>query len=89
MNSKALPQFWKLYKQLPKEIRLRAAKAYRIWREHPRAPGLQFKRVNTRTPVYSVRFSDSHRVLGLLEGDTIYWFWIGDHDEYEQILKTL
>ena len=89
MKSRALPQFWNLYHQLPTEIRQRAVKAYRIWRVHPYAPGLRFKLVGKRRPVYSVRISKSHRVLGLVEGDTIYWFWIGGHDEYEQIIKTI
>ena len=24
---------------------------------------------------------------GVMELDTVIWFWIGTHDEYEQILK--
>lgn len=89
MNSQALPQFWQTYRQLPKEIRLRAVKACRLWRTHPHAPGLQFKLVGKRRPVYSVRVTDSYRALGLLEGNTIYWFWIGSHEEYEQIIKSV
>ena len=89
MNSRALPQFWKLYHNLPKNTRRRAVKAYRLWREYPKSPGLQFKRVGKQRPVYSVRISDSYRVLGLLDGDTIYWFWIGSHDEYERTIKSM
>lgn len=89
MNSLTLPQFWKLYDQLPRDVRRRAAKAYRIWRVHLRSPGLQFKRVGNRRPVYSVRITDAYRALGLLDGDTIYWFWIGPHDEYERLIKTM
>lgn len=88
MTSQALPQFWNLYRQLPPKIRRRAAKAYRIWLIHPRSPGLRFKRVGKRRPVYSVRITDDYRALGLLEDDTIYWFWIGLHKEYERIIKT-
>jgi hypothetical protein len=32
---------------------------------------------------------ESHAViapLGLFKDDTIHWFWIGPHDEYERIL---
>jgi hypothetical protein len=28
------------------------------------------------------------RALGLLKGDTMHWFWIGPHDEYERILRS-
>lgn len=89
MNSLTLPQFWKLYYQLPKTIRLRAVKAYRLWRDNSQMPGLQFKLVGKRRPVYSVRINDSYRALGLLDGDTVYWFWIGTHDEYERIIKSM
>lgn len=89
MNSQALPQFWKLYRALPREMRRRAARAYRLWRSNPDSPSLRVKRVGNQRPVYSVRVTDSYRVLGLLDGDTIYWFWIGPHDEYERIIKSL
>jgi hypothetical protein len=72
MNSQALPQFWKLYGQLPSEVRRAAVKAYRSWRIHPCAPGLQFKLVGKRRSVYSVRITDAYRALGVLEGDTVY-----------------
>jgi hypothetical protein len=89
MKSQVLPQFWKLYYQLPKAIRRRAARAYRLWRTNPQAAGSQFKLVGKRQPVYSVRVNAAYRALGLLEGDTIYWFWIGAHDEYERIIQPM
>jgi hypothetical protein len=89
MNSRTLPAFWKLYYQLPRDVRRRAAKTYRIWRIFPHSPGLQFKLIGSRRPVYSVRITDAYRALGLLEEDTIYWFWIGAHDEYERIIKSV
>ena len=89
MNSQALPQFWKLYDRLPKKVRRRASKAYRIWQQNPDAPGLYFKRVGSTRPVYSVRIGDDYRALGLLHGDTVTWFWIGKHDEYKRLLKDM
>jgi hypothetical protein len=29
----------------------------------------------------------AYRALGLWEGDSIYWFWIGPHAEHEELLK--
>jgi hypothetical protein len=89
MNSQALPQFWKLYQQLPKHVRRQASKAYRIWRQNPDTPGLYFKRVSGTRPVYSVRIGYDYRALGVLHGDTVTWFWIGTHDEYERLLKHM
>lgn len=88
MNSKGSKHFWECYYDLPKEIRQQAVQAYRLWRDHPELPGLQFKRVGKKEPMYSARVNDSYRVLGLLEDDTITWFWIGKHDEYERIIKN-
>lgn len=65
-----------------------AAKAD-IWREDPHHNSLQFKRVSQRQPIYSVRISSNHRVLGLIESERIYWFWIGVHDEYDELLQRL
>lgn len=83
MNSQTLPQFWKLYYQLPKHVRRQASKSYRIWQQHPDAASLNFKRVGRRRPVCSIRIGDYYRALGLLLGDTVTWFWIGNHDKYE------
>ena len=89
MNSQTLPQFWTLFYQLPQNVRRRTSKAYRIWQQNPGAPSLNFKRVGNTRPVYSVRIGEHYRALGLLHGDTITWFWIGRHDEYERLLKHL
>jgi hypothetical protein len=58
-----------------------------MWKENPRYPSLHFKRVDDEEPIYSVRVSDDYRALGILEGDTMVWYWIGSHDEYEHLLK--
>lgn len=87
MKSQAAAQFWKLYNRLPIQEQQRASKAYRLWKTNPSMPGLHFKRVSEQEPIYSARVSDDYRVLGLLEGDTLIWFWIGRHDEYERLLK--
>ena len=70
------------------DIRRRAIRVYRLWRDDPSHPGLEFKRVSARKPVYSARIN-GHRVVGFLEGDTMNWLWIGKHDEYERMLKRI
>jgi len=63
-----------------------ARKAYAQFRTDPAYPGLQFKRVSQVEPIFSVRIGIRHRALGLLEGKSITWFWIGSHDDYERLL---
>ena len=86
MISRTTKQFWKLYKALPASIQKRANKTYKLWLSNPENPGLQFKKVDTKDPIYSVRISRNYRALGILQSDIIVWFWIGKHDIYDQIL---
>jgi len=61
--------------------------AYQLWKADPDHPSLHFKRVDEEEPIYSARVTEDYRVLGLLEGDTVIWYWIGRHEEYERLLK--
>lgn len=87
MKSRATPKFWKLYGRLPRHVQRRARRAYELWRMNPDHPSLRFKRVDDEEPIYSARVSDDYRVLGVLEKDTMIWYWIGNHAEYERLLK--
>jgi hypothetical protein len=38
--------------------------------------------------VWSARVDDAYRVLGYeREPGHVTWFWIGNHDEYERVIK--
>ena len=87
MRSKTHPGFWDAYYQLPKTIQIKAAVTYKRWRKNPYQPGLSFKPVKGKPSVYSVRIGRQWRALGLKEGDTITWFWIGPHSEYDRLLS--
>jgi hypothetical protein len=41
------------------------------------------------SPIVSARVGRQYRVVGVLEGDLVLWFWIGPHSEYDQLLKRL
>lgn len=89
MKSSATKEFRELLDQLPIEVQQQAGRAYAIWRTNPYHNSLQFKRVSQRQPIYSARISIGYRALGLRENDQIYWFWIGAHAEYDELLKRL
>jgi hypothetical protein len=86
VTSATLPSFWAAYQTLPESVREAARKAYRLWRDNPFHPSLKFKCVNAEERAWSVRITLQHRALGVLDGDTVTWFWIGSHDEYERLL---
>ncbi|MCL5996043.1 MAG: hypothetical protein M1546_08300 [Chloroflexi bacterium] len=87
MKSHISRSFREQYRRLPAEVRQQARKVYRQWLRDPFQPSLQFKRVGLHEPVYSVRIGLHWRALGLLEEDTITWWWIGSHAEYDHMLK--
>ena len=89
MRSRATPRFWAAYRELPPDIQNLARKSYRLFRENPKHPGLQFKRVHDREPVYATRVTLDYRAVGLQRGDEIVWFWIGNHAEYDRLLGSL
>ena len=86
MKSSTTPDFWQSYTALPSEIKARAQLAYRLWQRNPRHPSLRFKKTGE---VWSIRIGGGYRALALLQEDTFYWFWIGDHDSYGRLVSSL
>lgn len=86
MKSATLPSFWDAYEKLEKSIKERAKKAFLLWAENPFHPSLRFKCVNSQEDTWSVRITRGFRAVGKLKGDTVTWFWIGSHDEYEKFI---
>jgi hypothetical protein len=84
MESATLPSFWKAYESLDPMIKRRARRAYRLWAQNPFHPSLHFKCINSEEDIWSVRITLGYRAIGVLEGSTVTWFWIGGHDEYER-----
>jgi hypothetical protein len=87
VKSQVTDDFMACFAKLPVEIRSLARKSYRLWRDNPGHPGLHFKRIHNQEAMYSVRVSKDYRALGLLDKDTMTWFWIGTHAEYDQLIK--
>jgi hypothetical protein len=83
MNSQTVAGFWRLYRLLPKAVRQQARKAYRRFQDNPAHPGLHFHRLASYPELWSVRVTRDYRAVGLVEGDTITWFWIGNHKAFD------
>ncbi len=75
--------FWDCYQRLPITVQLLADKNYELLKLDPVHPSLHFKKVG----IYrSVRVGIAYRALGIEDGNTVVWFWIGNHDEYERLI---
>ncbi len=90
MTSLLHPSFRRSFAKLPRKIQQRARDAYRRFQADPMHPGLQFKSLHTTLPLWSVRVTGSYRAVGVRDDqDTIIWFFIGTHAEYDQLLASL
>lgn len=89
MKSRTTRNFRKRLSKLPEDIQQRARKSFELWLDNPQHPSLQFKKVHPADDIYSARVSRDYRVVGFKEGDTLVWFWIGPHDEYDHLLSQL
>ena len=85
MKSKLTKGFRKRYERLPPDIQDQARAAYRLFKIDPYYPGLHFKRIDPQEPIYSVRIGLHYRAVGIWEGDTIVWDFIGTHAEYDHL----
>ncbi len=90
MTSRLHARFRRDFARLPADVQARAREAYARFAENPLHPGLRFKRLNADLPLWSVRVSDSYRAVGVRAADdAIVWFFIGTHENYERLLRSL
>ena len=89
MRSRTTRRFRRTFSRLPNPVKVRAREAYGRFVENPDNPGLRFKRIHTTEPIYSVRVTKDYRALGLREDDTMIWFWIGSHADYDELISRL
>lgn len=86
MKSRTTRVFRELFAALPAHVQKQAREAYRLFRLDPHHPGLRFKQVLSDPRTYSARVGIGYRVVGAFDGDTIVWYWIGSHAEYDKLL---
>jgi mRNA-degrading endonuclease RelE of RelBE toxin-antitoxin system len=89
VKSRTTIEFRKLFADLPEQVQQQVRTAYRQFKEDPSHPSLRFKKVHPELPIYSARISKNYRAVGQLEGDTVIWFWVGSHAEYDKLLGQL
>jgi hypothetical protein len=89
MRSRTTRRFRDLLADLPAQVRRQAREAYRLFRQDPAHPGLHFKQLVPDPPTYSARVGIGYRAVGARKGDTIIWYWIGSHADYDRLLRQL
>jgi hypothetical protein len=85
--SKATPQFWQHYADLPVDIQRLADKAYAIWSGDPSHGSLSFKKLAGHDALWSVRIGRQYRALARRNGNLVVWVWIGHHSQYDRLVR--
>ncbi len=89
MKSLATARFWRCFEALPSSVQQQAENAYRLWQADPARRSLEFKQIHASRPIVSVRIGLHDRAIGRRDGETVVWFWIGSHSDYDNLLSRL
>lgn len=89
MQHRASTGFWKEYWGLPLGIRERADKQFSLLKANRQHPSLQLKKFQDRQgqELWSVRVSLNYRALAIKRENGFLWFWIGDHEAYDDLIS--
>lgn len=88
-HSHTLPEFWKYYGRLDESTRQQAREAFKLFRENPDHPGLNFERMRANRDLCTARVNRSVRAGGVIRGDTVTWFFIGAHAEWDAMITRV
>jgi hypothetical protein len=84
MNHYTSPSFWTSYEALPLRIQKLADRNFERLKQNQKHPSLHFKKINR---FRSVRIGIQYRALAVEVDDGILWFWIGNHADYDELIK--
>jgi hypothetical protein len=89
LRSETTDRFWKAFGPLPSSAQRGARQAFRLFQQNPAHASLHFKKIHETKPIYSIRIGRTYRALGTRAGDSIVWFWIGSHADYDRLISKL
>ena len=80
----ATSRFWKLFAELPAEVQDLAIDKYALFKRDPYHPSLGFQ---AKGKVWTVDIGRSYRAIAFRTENQLSWFWIGSHEDYNNVLK--
>jgi hypothetical protein len=80
----ASPDFWSCYHRLPKEIQQLADTNFELLKADLSHPSLRFKKIGKYR---AVRVGLNYRALAIEVKKGLLWFWIGNHSQYDKLLR--
>jgi len=85
VRHRANPRFWDCYRKLPEDVRRLADESWRLLRRDPKHPSLHFKKIGR---FWSARVGLHFRALAVEHEDTLVWFSVGSHAQYDRLVGT-
>ncbi len=89
MISRTSESFRRDFALLPDRIKQLTRDAYGVFKVNPNHPSLKFKKLPPHEDIWSVRINNSYRAVGRWKDDTMVWFFIGSHADYDKLLARL
>ena len=80
------PDFWACYYRLPKQIQNLADSKFELFKKDHYHPSLNFSK---KGGVWTVNIGYHYRALAFREDIDIVWFWIGTHEDYNNLMNRL
>ena len=77
--------FNKCYEKLPKNIKEAADKQFKLLKENPQHPSLQFGQLSGRRDCWYARVTKDYRTLATKYENVYIWFWIGTHARFNAL----
>jgi hypothetical protein len=82
--------FNKIYQGMTSGERTAVEYAYTKYKTNPQSVDFEQKgRLKNGIPVFGAAITGNLRALALVVDETVHWYWLGPHDVYDRMLKSL
>ena len=78
-------EFNKCYKKLPKHVQQSANEQFKLLKENPQHPSLEFCQLSSRRDCWYARVTKGYRTLATKYENVYIWFWIGTHAKFDTL----
>jgi hypothetical protein len=80
----ASPVYWRCFNALPENIQNLARTSFKTLKSDLRHPSLHLKKVGR---YWSARVGLHYRAIGISVDQGLLWIWIGNHSEYDSLIR--
>ena len=78
-------EFNKCYKKLPKHVQQSANEQFKLLKENPQHPSLEFRQLSSHRDCWYARVTKGYRTLATKYENVYISFWIGTHAKFDAL----